>query len=210
MVCSTPGFPVLHYVPECSNSCPLSQWCHPAILSSVVPFSSCLQSFPASGSFPVNWLFTSGGQSNGVSASAWVLPMNIQCWFPLRLTGLISLLSKGLSTVFSYSSKASIVQCSAVFMVQLSHPYMTTGKTIALTMDLCRQVMSLLFNVLSRFVIAFLPRSKCLNFVAAVTVHGDFGAQENKICCYFHFSPIYLPWSDGTGCHGLSFLNIEF
>ena len=158
----------------------------------------------------MNQLFTSGGQSNGVSASARVLPMNIQCWFPLRLIGLISLLSRGLSTVFSYSSKASIVQCSAVFMVQLSHPYMTTGKTIALTMDLCRQVMSLLFNVPSRFVIAFLPRSKCLSFVAAVTVHGDFGAQENKICSFFHFSPIYLLWSDGTGCHGLSFLNVEF
>ena len=192
----------------CSNSCPLSQWCHPTISASVVSFSSCLQSFPASGSFPVSQLFTSGGQSIGVSASTSVLP--IQCWFPLRLTGLISLLSKGFSTVFSYSWKASVLRCSAVFLVQVSYPYMTTGKTIALTMDLCRQVMSLLFNVLSRFVIAFLPRSKCLNFVAAVTVHGDFGAQENKICSYFHFSPIYLPWSDGTRCHGLSFLNIEF
>ena len=85
----------------CSNACPLSQWCHPTISSSVIPFSSCLQSFPASGSFPVSWLFTSGGQSTGVSASASVLPMNIQDWFPLGLTGLISLQSKRLSRVFS-------------------------------------------------------------------------------------------------------------
>ena len=85
----------------CSNSCPSSQWCHPTISSSVVPFSSCLWSFPASGSFPRSQLFTSRGQSIGVSASALVLPMNIQDWFPLGLTGLISLQSKGLSIVFS-------------------------------------------------------------------------------------------------------------
>ena len=83
----------------CSNSSPLSQWCHPTISSSVVPFSSCLQTFPTSGSFLMSQLFTSGGQSIGTSAS--VLPMNIQDWFPLGLTGLISLLSKGLFRVFS-------------------------------------------------------------------------------------------------------------
>ena len=85
----------------CSNSCPLSQWCHPTISSSVSPFSSCPQSFPASGSFLMSLLFTSGGQSIRVSASVLVFPMNIQDWFPLGLTGLISLLSKGLSRVFS-------------------------------------------------------------------------------------------------------------
>ena len=84
-----------------SNSCPLSWWCHPTISSSVVPFSSCLQSYPASGSFPMNQFFTSGGQSIGVSASASVLPMNIQDWFPLGWTRWISLKSKGLSRVFS-------------------------------------------------------------------------------------------------------------
>ena len=84
----------------CSNSCPSSQWCHPAIPSSFIPFSSCLQSFPASGSFPMSQFFTSGGQSIGVSASASVLLINIQDWFPLRLTGLTSLQSKGLSRVF--------------------------------------------------------------------------------------------------------------
>ena len=85
----------------CSNSCPWSRWCHPTISSCVVPFSSCLQSFPTSGSFPMSQFFTSGGQSIGVSGSASVLPVNIQNWFPLGLTGLISLLFKGLSRVFS-------------------------------------------------------------------------------------------------------------
>ena len=85
----------------CSSSCPLSQWCHLTILSSVTPFSLCLQCFSASGSFPMSWLFASGGQSIGVSVSASVLPVNIQDWFPLGLTGWISLLSKGLSRVFS-------------------------------------------------------------------------------------------------------------
>ena len=83
----------------CTNSCALSWWCHPTISSSVIPFSSCLQSFPASGSFPMSQFFTSGGQSIGVSASASVLPMNIKDWFPLGWTGWISLLSKGLSRV---------------------------------------------------------------------------------------------------------------
>ena len=83
----------------CSNSCLLSRWCHPNISSSVIPFSSCLQYFPATGSLPVSWLFISDSQSFGASTS--VLPMNIQDWFPLGLTGLISLQSKGLSIVFS-------------------------------------------------------------------------------------------------------------
>ena len=97
---STSGFPVLHHLPEpCSNSWPLSWWCHPAILSSIMPFSSCLQSFPASGSFLMSQLFTSGGQSSGASAS--VLPMNIEAWFSLVLTGWIPLKAKGLSRVFS-------------------------------------------------------------------------------------------------------------
>ena len=85
----------------CSNSCLLRQWCHPTISSSVASFSSCSQSFPISGSFPMSWLFASDDQSIGASASASVLPMNMQSWFPLGLTGLISLQSKGLSRVFS-------------------------------------------------------------------------------------------------------------
>ena len=134
------------------NSCPLSWWCHPTILSSITPFSSPLQSFPASGSFPMSQFFASGSQSIGASASAAVLPMNIQDWFPLGLTGLISLLFKGLSRDFSqhHSSKASILQCSAFLMVQLSHPYTMTVKTIALTRQtFVDKVTSLLFNMLS-------------------------------------------------------------
>ena len=97
------------------NSCPLSRWCHPTISSSVVPFS-CPQSFPASGSFPMSQFFTSNGQSIGVSASASVLPINIQDWFPLGWTGWISLLSKGLSRVFSNTT----VQKHQFFSAQLS------------------------------------------------------------------------------------------
>ena len=100
----------------CSNSCPLNQWCHPTISSSVVPFSSCLQSFPASGSFQMSQLFTSGGQNIGVSASASVLPMNTQDWSALGWTGWISLQSKGLSRVFSNTT----VQKHQFFCAQLS------------------------------------------------------------------------------------------
>ena len=118
----------------CSNSCPSRRWCHPAISSSVVPFSSCLQSFPASGSFPKSQFFSSGGQSNGASAWASVLTVNNQDWSPLGWTGLISLQSKGLWRVPSNTT----VQKPQFFSTQLSlwfnsQPYMTTGKTIALT-----------------------------------------------------------------------------
>ena len=110
-----------------------------------------------------------------------------------------------------HSSKASILQCSAFFIVQLSYPYMTTGKTIALTRwTFVSKVMSLLFNMLSRLVVPFLPRNKCLSFIAAVTICSDFGSPKYKVCECFHCFPIYLPWSDGTRCHDLSFLNVEF
>ena len=109
------------------------------------------------------------------------------------------------------SLKASVLWCSAFFMVQLSHPYMTAGKTIALTRrTFVGKVMFLLFNTLLRFVIALLIRSKCLDFVATVTVCSDFGAQENEIWHCFHIFSICLPRSDRTGCHYLCFLNIEF
>ena len=118
--------PCLSPTPEIySNSCSLSRWCHSTISSSVTLFFSCLQYFPASESFSVSQFFASGGQSTGVSASASVLPMNIQDWFPLGLTDLICLQSKGTlkSLLQHYCSKASILQHSAFFMVQLSHPY---------------------------------------------------------------------------------------
>ena len=105
-----------------------------------------------------------------------------------------------------HSLKASVLWHSAFFMIQHSHPYMTTGKIVALTIWIfVSKVMSL-----SRFLIAFLPRSKCLNLMAALTFHSDFGAQENKVCYCFHFFPNCLLWSDGPQCHNLSYLNVEF
>ena len=171
------------------------------------PFSFCLRSFPASGSFP------SVSSSHQVAK---VLELQLQHqsfqWifrtdflridpFDLGFQQTLSLLQ--------HNSKASILWCSAFSMVQLSNPYMTTGKTIALTRQtFVSKVMSLLFNTLSRFVIVLLPRSKCLNFMASVTICSDFGAKENKVCHCFHCFPIYLPWSDGTRCHDLSFFLI--
>ena len=146
----------------CSNSCPSSRWCHPTFSTSVVPFSTCLQSFPASESFPVSQLFTSGGQNIGVSASTSVFLINTQDWFPLGWIGWISLQSKAFSRVFSNS----IVQKHQFFGTQpslWSNSHMTTGKTIALTRwTFVGKVMSLLFNMLSRLVMTFLPRTKRL------------------------------------------------
>ena len=193
-----PRFPCPSSNPgACSNSCPSSQWCHPTISSSSVPFS-CLQRFPASGSFPMSQFFTLGGQNIAASASLSVLPTNIQDQFPLQLTGLISWLSKRLSRAFSKTT----VQKNQFFSTELflwSNFHIHTWpleKNIALTMvTFVSKVMSLLFNMLSRLLIAFLPRSKCLTFMAAFTICSDFAAQENKVC---HCFPIYLPWSDGT------------
>ena len=136
-----------------SDSCPLSQWCYLIILSSAALFSFCHQSFPTSGSFPVSWLFISGGQIIGASASAWVLPMNIQGWFSLGLTGLISLLSKGLSRVFFSTTIWKHHFFGAQFSLwSNSHLYMTTAKNIVLTLcTFVSKVMSLLFNMPSRF-----------------------------------------------------------
>ena len=149
-----------------SNSRPASRRCHPAISSSVVPFSSCPQSLPASESFPMSQLFTWGGQSTEVSALASFLPKNTQGWSPLEWTGWISLQSKGLSRVFSNTTVQNHqffgTQLS-FFTVQLSHPYITTGKTIAWTRQtFVGNVMSLLLSMLSRLVITFLPRNKRL------------------------------------------------
>ena len=130
--------------------------------------------------------------------------MNTQDWYPLEWASWISLQSKGLSRVFSNTTvqKHQFFSAQLFFIVQLSHPYMTTGKTKALTRwTFVGKVMSLLLNMLSRLVITFLPRSKRLNFMAAITICSDFGAQNNKVWHYFH---IYFPWSDGTRCHDLS------
>ena len=166
MDCSPPDLPVLLYPSEFTqNSWQLSRWCHLTISSSVIPFSFCPQSFPASGSFPMNQLFASGGQSYW-SFSFSICPSNEYSglisfridWFDLltvqgTLEGLL----------WPHSLKASVLWRSSFFMVQLSHPCMTTGKTVALTVwTFVGTVISLLFNMLSRFVITFLPRSKRL------------------------------------------------
>ena len=140
----------------CSNSCPLSCWCHPHISSSVIPFSSCLLSFPESRSFPMSQLFPSSGQSIGTSASASVLPMNIQDWLSLGLIYFPTVQGNLKSLLQHHISKTSVLWHSCFFIVQLSHLYMTTGKTIALaTQNFIGKVMSLFFNMLSRFAIAF-------------------------------------------------------
>ena len=154
MDCSMPGLPVHHQLLEFTQTHVhrVNDAIQPS--HSVIPFSSCPQSFIVSGSFPMSQLFTSGGQSIGVSASASVLPMNIQDLFPLGWTGWISLQSKGLSRVFS---NTTVVQHSAFFTVQLPHPYMTTGKTMALTRrTFFGKVMSLFYIMLSKLVTTFL------------------------------------------------------
>ena len=197
-----------------SNSCPLSQWYHPTISSSVAPFPSCPQFFPASGLFPLSQLFALDSQkycsfSFSISSSneySGLIAFRID-WFDL-----LAVQGTFKSLLQHHSSKASVLWCSAFFMVQLSHLYMTTGKTIALTTQtFVSNVMSLLFNMLPNF----FPRSKCFvlfcfNFMVAVNTCSDFGAQENKVDHYFHCFPIYLPWCDGTRCHDLHFLNVEF
>ena len=200
----------------CSNSCPLSRWCHPTF-SSVIPFSSCLQSFPASGSFLMSWLFASHGQSTWASASFSINPSK-QC------SGLIAFRSDWFDLLAVHRTPKSLfsttVQKHQFFSAQpslwsihtrLSHLYMTVGKTIALTIwTFVGKVMSLLFNVLSRLVIAFLTRSKCL-LISWLQSPSAVILEPKKIksitfCCF----PIYLPWSDGTGCHDLHFLNVGF
>ena len=162
---STPGLPVHHQLLEFSQIhvhrvSDAIQPSHP-----LLPPSPCPQTFPASGSFRMSQLFTSGGQSVGVSASASVLPMNIQELISYRMNWLALLAVQGTlkSLLQHHSSKASILQPSAFFIGQLSNPYMTTGKTIALTRrTFVGKVMSLLLNMLSRLVITFLPGSKRL------------------------------------------------
>ena len=168
----------------CSNSCTLSWLCHPSISSSVIPFSSHLQSFPASGSFQMSQFFVSGGQSIRVSASASVLPMSIQDWFPLGLTPLNLLAVQGTfkSLLQHHSSKTSILRHSAFFIVQLSYPYMTSGKTTALTrwtfvgksnVSAFKHAVYVGHNFSSKEYVSF-------NFMAAVTICSDFGASRKE------------------------------
>ena len=158
-----PGSSVLHYLPEFAQS--HIHWVGDSIQPSLsLLFSSCFQFFPASGSFPISQLFASGGQSIGASASASVLTMNIQDSFPLGLTGLVSLQSKGVSKSSPAPQLESINRLVlSILYGPLSYLHMTTGKTIALTIwTFIGKTMSLLFNMPSMFVLASIPRSKHL------------------------------------------------
>ena len=158
-------------------------------------------------------LFAWGGQSIGVSASASVLPMNIQDWFPLD--GLVESPCSPRDSQESSPTpqfKTSVLWCSALFMVQLSNPYMTTGKAIALTRwTLVSKVMFLIFNVLSRLVITFDLRSKrLLNSWLQSPCAVILEPKKHKVSYCFHCFSIYLPWSDGTGCRDFHFQRVEF
>ena len=165
MDCSMPDFPVLHHLPEIAQT--QVHWFDDAIQPAhpVIPFSSCLQSFPALGSFPMSQLFTIKWPKYW-SFSFSISPSNEHpglISFRMDWLDLLAVQATLKSLLQYHSPKASILHCSAFFIVQLSHPYMTTGKTIALTRwTFVGKVRSLLFNILSRLVITFLPRSKCL------------------------------------------------
>ena len=189
------------------SSCSLHRWCHPTISSSGGLFSFCPQSFPASRTFPMNCLFSSDDQNIGTSASASILPVNMQGWPPLRLTGLISLLSKGLSGIFSSTTvRRHQFFDIAFFMVQLSQLYVTTGKTIVLTTwTFVGRIMSLFFNILSTFVITFLPRSNCLLISWLQSLYAVILEPKKRKSVTTIF-PFYLPCSNGTIRHDLSFV----
>ena len=177
----------------CSNSCPLSWWCHPSISSSVAPFASCPQSFPASQLIPVNELALCIRWPKYWSFNFSLSPSNEYSGltsFKIDWCDLLAVQGTLKSLLQHHDSKALFLWCSTFFMVQLSHPYLTTGKTIALTIwTFVIKVTLLLFNMLSWFVISFLPGSKHFNFMAAVTICNDFGAQEKKLCHCFNFPP---------------------
>ena len=190
----------------CSDSCLLSPWCHPAISSSVIPFSSCLQSFSASGSFLVSQLFALSGQSTGDSASASNPLVNIQDWFSLGLTGLISLQSKGLSSVLYNTT----VQKHQFFGAQPSlwsktHNHMWLLNITLTIWIFVSKVMSLLFNMLSRLVIDFLPRSRRLLSSWLQSPSAVILESKKIVSHCFHCFPNYLPWSDGNRCLDLCF-----
>ena len=180
---------------------------HPLASPSPAPIPSQHQE-----SFPMSQHFTWGGQSTGASALASFPPEKSQGWSPSEWTGWISLQSKGLSRCLlqHHSSKASILWHSAFFTIQFSHPYMTTGKTIVLTRwTLVSKVMSLLLNMLFKLLITFLPRRKCL-LISWLQSPSTVILEPPKIVWHcFHCFPIYFPWSDGTRCHDLRFLNVE-
>ena len=207
-----------------SNSCLSSWWCHPTISSSAVPFSSWFQSFLVSGSFHMCQFFASGGQSIGVSASISVLPMNIQDWFPLGWTGLLSCCPKD-SQESSPTPQFKSINSSVPSL--LSGPTLTTvhqnwkkkKKNYSFDyMDSCWQSNISALNTLSRYLhtqslntlSGFSSKEQAsFNFIMEVIICSNFEAQENKHSQCFHCFLIYFSWNDGTKCHDLSFLNVE-
>ena len=212
---SMPGFPVHHQLLKLAQThIHLNWWSHPTISSSVDPFS--LLMFNLSRHHVLfQWVSSLHQVAKGLEFSFSISSSN-------EYSGLISftmdwldlLAVQGIlkSLLQHHSSKASILQCSAFFTVQLSHPYMTTGKIITLTRrTFVDKVMSILFNMLSRLVITFLVRSKNLLISWLQSPYAAiFEIPKNKICHCFHCFPIYWPWSEGTGCHDLSFFNVKF
>ena len=210
----TPGLPVHHQLSGVyPNSCPLSRWCHLTISSSVVPFSSCLQCFPTSEFFPVSQFFASGDQNIGVSAWTPVSPSNEHVrliFFRMDWLDLLAVQGTLKSLLQHHRSKASILLCSAFFIVQLSHPYKTSGKTIALIRwTFVGKVMSLLLNMLSNVVITFLPRSKrflisWLQSTSAVI----WSPQKIKSALFPHLFAMkwwdQMAWSSFSECWALS------
>jgi len=178
--------------------------CHPFLLP---------QSLPVSGSFPLSQFFTSGGQNMGASASASVLPMNIQGWFPLKLTGWSSCCPKD-SQVSSPSPQFESNSSSVLSL--LYDPTLTSIHNYWRNhsfnyMEFCQKSEISAFQYAVWVYHSFFAKEQASsNFMAAVTVHSDSGAQEKKICHYFHFFPVYLLWSDGRRCLNLSFLRVEF
>ena len=207
MNCNMPGFPVLYYLPEFAQT--HVHWVDDAIqpshplLPSSPPVLNLSQHQGLQIRFPKYWSFSFSISPS--SEYSGLISYRIY-WFEfLAVQGTLK------SLLQCHSLKASILKHSAFFMVQISYPYMTTGKTIALIIwTFVGKVMSLLFNMLSRFIIAFFPRSKHLliSWLLSQSV-AIFGAQEDKVCHCFHCLPIYLPWSDGTGCHDVNFYYLD-
>ena len=190
----------------CLNSCPSSRWCHPTISFSIIP------SPPAFNLFHHHSLFWWVGSSHQWPKywSLWFSissPKTIEDWLPLGWTGLISLQSKELSRVLSNIT----MKKHQFFRIQPSSRSNLHIHTWALTIRIfVGKITSLIFYTLSRFVIDFVPRSNCLNFMTTVTIWSNFGAPKNEVCHCFHFSSICLQWSDGSGCLFLVFWMLSF
>ena len=213
MNCSTPGLPVHHQLLEFLKLMSLELvmpsnhliLCRPLLL--LPPIFPSIRVFSNESALHIRW------------PKYWSFSFNISpsnehpglISFKMNLLDLVAVQGTLKSLLQHHSSKSSILQHSAFFIVQLSHPYMTTGKTIALARrTFVGKVMSLPFNMLSRLVITFLPRSKHLLISWLQSIHSDFGAQKNKVSHSLHYFPIYLSWSDGTRCHDLIFWMLSF